>query len=51
MVAVLQVSVGEDPVLNALAELEVLFQTEAGAILNLTQAGPVLLLDDGFGGT
>lgn len=41
---------GEDPVLRAMAEMEVLFQTEAGAVLNLTQSGPLLLLDDGFGG-
>jgi hypothetical protein len=30
--------------------MEVLFQTESGNILNLTQSGPVLLLDNGFGG-
>ena len=36
---------------NALAEMEVLFQREAdGSLLNLTEAGPLLLLDDGFGG-
>ena len=45
-----QVWVGEDPVMSALAEMEVLFQTEAGTVLNLTQSGPVLLLDNGFGG-
>ncbi len=44
-------TVGEDPVVNALAEMEVLFQREAdGSLLNLTEAGPLLLLDDGFGG-
>jgi hypothetical protein len=43
--------VGEDAVVNALAEMEVLFQREAdGSLLNLTEAGPLLLLDDGFGG-
>jgi hypothetical protein len=46
-----QVTVGEDAVVNALAEMEVLFQREAdGSLLNLTEAGPLLLLDDGFGG-
>ncbi len=36
---------------NALAEMEVLFQREAdGSLLNLTEAGPLLLPDDGFGG-
>ena len=45
-----QVTVGEAPVLEALAEMEVLFQTEDGPVLKLTQSGPVRLLDDGFGG-
>jgi hypothetical protein len=45
------VTVGEDAVVNALAEMEVLFQREAdSSLLNLTEAGPLLLLDDGFGG-